>query len=184
MSLISLFIFLAVSTQTPTPAYEDEIREKNKVSAETRDQDQKTFYQAINGKTQDILKYIRATKESLRKQQDVVRKDFEGKIKSEIEEFKKKDPRATVEPLRKEANERRRALFEKLNTEKKSLEDQLQEFKKSFEDFVKSQKEKFQQELKILSARQNAAKLPPADSPIQQEFREIPSGPGIQLKPE
>lgn len=182
MSVFSLFIFLALSSQSPS--YENEIREKNKVSAQTREQDQKTFYQTISGKTQDVLKYIRMSKESLRKQQDVVRKDFESKIKSEIEEFKKKDPRATIEPLRKEANEKRRALFEKLNTEKKSLEDQLQEFKKSFEDFVKSQKEKFQQELKILSAKKEAAKLPPADSPIQQEFREIPNSPAIQLKPE
>lgn len=182
MLLISFLIFLATSSQSPT--YEQEIREKNKVSAQTRKEDQDSFYQTINSKTQEILKYIRTTKEDLHKQQDSLRKEFESKIKTEIADFKKKDPRASVEPLRKEANEKRRVFFEQLNNEKKSLEVQLQSYKKTFEDFVKTQKEKFQQELKIIAAKTNTTKLPKTESPIEQEFREIPSGPGIQLKPE
>ena len=176
------FLFFFVIGQEPT--FEKEINEKNKVSEETRDQDQKTFFQTINGKSQEVLKYIRTAKNDLIKQQNIIRKDFEKKLKAEIEDVKKTDPKANVEPMRKAANEKRRELFEKLNNEKKALETRLQEFKKQFDVFVKVQKENFQQQVKILSAKIKSQKGPPAANPELQEFREIPSGPGTPLKPQ
>lgn len=177
-------VFLFLLAMSEEPSYQKEISEKNKVSHETREQDQKTFFQTINGKSQEVLKYIRTTKDDLIKQQEVIRKDFEKKLKTEIEEVKKVDPQANVEPLRKAANEKRRALFEQLNSEKKTLETRLQEFKKQFDSFVKVQKENFQQQVKIISAKINGKKGPPAATPELQEFREIPPGPGTPLKPE
>lgn len=177
-------VFLFFLAMAQEPSYQKEISEKNKVSQETRDQDQKTFFQTINGKSQEVLKYIRTTKDDLIKKQEVVRKDFEKKLKAEIEEVKKTDPKANVEPLRKAANEKRRELFEQLNNDKKTLETRLQEFKKQFDTFVKEQKANFQQQVKILSAKINSQKGPPAPLPELQEFREIPPGPGTVLKPE
>jgi glutamyl/glutaminyl-tRNA synthetase len=181
------FIFLSLvftfANPKATPSYEKEISEKNTVKAETRTEDQRSFYDVINLKTQEMLKFLRTNKEDLRKQQEVFRKDFETKIKAEIEEFKKQDPKANVEALRKAANEKRRELFEKFNAEKKSLEEELQKTKKAFDDFVKEQKEKFQQELKVIAAKTNATKRPSVASPIEQEFREIPAGPSIILSP-
>jgi hypothetical protein len=166
------------------PAYEQEIVQKNKVSAETKMQDQKSFYEVINAKTQEVIRYARITKDELVKKQEVVRKDFETKLKAEIAEVKKSDPKASTEPLRKAANEKRRALFEQLNDEKKSLEKNLDSFRERFNEFVKSQKENFREQLKTLSAKVSTPKAKPAESPIQQEFREIPPGPATPLKPQ
>lgn len=178
--LIGSFIHAAESA----PAYEKEISERAKVQAETRQQDQKSFYEAINGKTQEVMRYLRTTKDDLRKQQEALRKEFDAKLKAEMEAAKKQNPRVDLDALRKSANDQRRQLIEKFNGEKKSLESQLQGYKKSFDEFVKAQRENFQQQLKIISAKASAAKLPPAESPLQQEFREIPPGAGTVLKPE
>ena len=167
-----------------TPTYEQEIAQKNKVSAETKMQDQKSFYDVINAKTQEVIRYARTTKTELVKKQEVVRKDFEAKLKAEIEQVKKQDPKASTEPLRKAANEKRRALFEQLNGEKKSLEKNLEDFKERFNGFVKTQKENFREQMKTLSVRANNVKTAITESPIQQEFRDIPPGPATPLKPQ
>jgi glutamyl/glutaminyl-tRNA synthetase len=176
-------ILLALANPKAPPTYEKEISEKNRVQAETRADDQKSFYHIINLKTQEMLRYLRENKEEFRKQQETLRKDLEVKIKAEMEEFKKQDPKASMEALRKAANNKRRELYEKLNAQKKSLEEELEKTKKSFDAFVKEQKEKFQQELKVIAAKANATKMPPTASPIEQEFREIPDGPSIILSP-
>lgn len=188
MLLLSFAVFAQDSTSTQTsaqtPSYEQEIAQKNKVSAETKSADQKSFFEVINAKTQEMIRYVRTTKTELVKKQEVVRKDFETKLKAEVEQVKKQDPKASVEPLRKAANEKRRALFEQLNSEKKSLEKHLEDFKGRFNGFVKSQRQTFGEQLKTLSVRANNVKKAITESPIQQEFRDIPPGPATPLKPQ
>jgi hypothetical protein len=182
MLLLIFTVFSQESKQEPT--YEQEIAQKNKVSAETKSEDQKSFFEVINAKTQEVIRYARTTKTELVKKQEAIRKDFEAKLKAEIEQAKKQDPKASVEPLRKAANEKRRVLFEQLNSEKKSLEKQLEDFKGRFNGFVKTQRQTFGDQLKSLSARANNVKKAITESPIQQEFRDIPPGPATNLKPQ
>lgn len=186
MLLIIFTVFAQEPNLSPTnePSYEQEIAQKNKVSAETKAEDQKSFFGAINAKTQEVIRYARTTKTELVKKQEAIRKDFEAKLKADIEQAKKQDPKASVEPLRKAANEKRRALFEQLNSEKKSLETHLEDFKGRFNSFVKTQRRTFGEQLKSLSARANNVKKAITESPIQQEFRDIPPGPAIPLKPQ
>ncbi len=188
MLLLILTVFAQESASTQTaaqaPSYEQEIAQKNKVTAETKAQDQKSFFDEINAKTQEVLRYARTTKTELVKKQEAVRKDFEARLKAEVEHAKKQDPKASVEPLRKAANEKRRALFEQLNSEKKSLEKNLEDFRSRFNGFVKTQRQSFGEQLKTLSVRANNVKKAITESPIQQEFRDIPPGPATPLKPQ
>lgn len=177
----SLFFLVAVATP---PSYEKEIQEQNKVTEEHRQEDQKSFYQMINTKTAEVLKYLRESREGLRKNQEQIRKNFEDQLKTEKIESQKKQVQATAESWVKSSNEKRRTLFEKFNNEKKQLNTELEDYKKQFDGFVKKQKENFQQQIKILSAKIQSAKQPPALTPLQQEFREIPPGPGTPLKAE
>ncbi len=178
------FCILILTALAQEPTYEQEIAQKNKVSAETKMQDQKSFFDVINEKTQEVLRYARTTKTELVKKQEVVRKEFEAKLKAEIEQVKKQDPKANLEPLRKAANEKRRALFEQLNGEKKSLEKQLEDFRERFNGFVKTQKETFREQFKALSPQAKSPKARAELSPAEQEFRDIPPGPSIPLKPQ
>jgi hypothetical protein len=182
MYILIFTVFSQESKQEPT--YEQEIVQKNKVSVETKSEDQKSFFAVINAKTQEVISYARTTKTELVKKQEAIRKDFEAKLKAEIEQAKKQDPKASVEPLRKVANEKRRALFEQLNGEKKSLEKHLEDFKCRFNGFVKTQRQTFGEQLKSLSVRANNVKKAITESPIQQEFRDIPPGPATPLKPQ
>ncbi len=175
-------ILLGVALESPS--YEKEIAEKNKVSLETKKEDQKSFYETINNKTQEVLNFIRKNKEELRKKQEAVRKDFEGKLKTEVDTLKKQDPRGDIEAVRKAANEQRRDLFEKMNTEKKSLEDQLKSFKDGFDDFIKAQKEIFQKTFKDLTLKAKTPKAKAEPLPSQKEFDEIPKGPSTVLAPD
>jgi hypothetical protein len=182
--LLIFTVFAQESASIQEPSYEQEIAQKNKVSAETKAQDQKSFFEVINAKTQEVLRYARTTKTELVKKQEVVRKEFEAKLKAEIAQVKQQDPKASVEPLRKAANEKRRELFEQLNSEKKSVENHLEDFKSRFNSFVKTQRQTFGDQLKSLSARASNVKKALTESPIEQEFRDIPPGPATPLKPQ
>ncbi len=177
-----LLLIWAALAQEPT--YEQEISEKNRVKAETKEQDQKTFFEVINEKSQQVMRYARTSKDELLKKQEAIRKDFDKKLKAEIEEAKKKEAKENVETLRKAANEKRRELFEQLNTEKKTVEKQMEEVKNRFNSFVKVQKENFREQIRSLSVKAKRIKAVATESPIEQEFREIPPGPATQLKPQ
>jgi hypothetical protein len=166
------------------PTYEKEIAEKNKVNAESKMQDQKTFLEQISAKTQEVLKYARVSKDNLHKKQEALRSDFEKNLKAEIDQVKKKDPRTNVDAIRKSANEKRREMIEQMNAEKKSLEAKLHDYRERFDEFVKLQKENFREKFKALSQKAESSTKELTGSPVEQEFRDIPPGPATPLKPQ
>jgi hypothetical protein len=178
-----LFVLGAALAETP-PEYENSINEKIPATEKVGKEEQSTFFKTINAKSQEVMKFIRVSKDQLSKKHTALKKDFEDSVKKEMSELKKQDPKAKLDELRKSTNEKRKELFIRLNDEKKSTETQLNTYKKQFDEFVKNRKLDFQQLMKTASAKINAAKLAkPEDTELEREFREIPPGKGTVLAP-
>lgn len=133
----------------------------------------------LNQKKAAIRNYEKTQKGKLREKHKKLEADLKTQHKNEYQ--KANDKKAIYEKHKKERQE----LLDANRKEEQALKAELKKNKQEFDTFMRTEKRKFDQKHNALKRARSAQirKELNKKNPVLEEFKEIPKGPGIQLKP-
>ncbi|MCB9072875.1 MAG: hypothetical protein H6623_04570 [Bdellovibrionaceae bacterium] len=135
----------------------------------------KEIYKSYNEKRTEILRFVRSEKDIFRKNRDTALKDFDTETKN----MNIRDNR-----IRAERRKKRKEIADGNIQSKKDLAKSLDEKQKTCFAILLSKRKDYLDMLKERDVEQKMATKKSPESQVPDEFKEIPKGPGIVLKPE